>query len=355
MQEPVRRATQDENKPIYINMKRFSLQDSKFFSYNTITLTDTKTSNSIEIALRGANVLNYIIDKNGEKVNIIDGFQTLEEFEAGNGARSFIMAPYSNKIDNYEYEFKDAKYKIEPNPSGVSLRHGLVSRLNFEIYSVNILEECIELTLYTNKLRRADYPGYPFDVNVFVKFSFYGDQLKIEIIGENKGKESAPFGAGWHSYFKTSENGIDHLQLELNANQIILIDKNSVPLNGIAAYSNIEENPKLDFRKTRPSKERIFGEQPIDVCFTALTDKKDEFYETILSDFQNGIELTIFQSSGVVYTFTGESLSMRPRKAVAIEPVEFMTDSYNRPECAEALELKPGKTKSFTFGVKVKY
>lgn len=336
-------------------MKRFIFSSTDFFGYGTITLTDNKTLSSVEIALRGANVLNYKITKDGKQINLIDGFSTKEEFETGYGARSFIMAPYSNKIKNEEYEFYGQKYKLNIDNPELSMRHGFVSKIDFEIFNVNIFDDFVEVVFYTEAIRATNYKGYPFDVDVFVRYRFSGDELLVEITGKNIGKNAAPFGSGWHSYFKTNEDGIDNLNLELNADKIVLIDNKQVPLADEEAYALLNEHPEIDFRNSIPLEKRFFGTKPVNVCFTELTLKNDGFFETILNDFENKIELTIFQHSGVTYVYTGDDLKSRSRKSVAIEPVEFMTDSYNRSECAEMLELKPGKSKNFVFGVKVKY
>jgi len=336
-------------------MKRFSFTNGKFFEFETVTVTDSKTNNSIEVALRGANLLNYKIFKNGHYTNIIDGFTQRADFISGNGARNFIMAPYSNKINNCSYTFNGVTYKLDAENPGSNMRHGLVAKQNFEIYAVNFFEEFAELTFYTNILRKKNFAGYPFDVNVFVKYKFYGNSLTVEIAGQNIGNTPAPFGAGWHAYFKTCDNGIDHLQIKLDADKIVLVDNNAIPFKGEDAYSLLNDNPEIDFRSGVPAEKRIFGKNPVDVCFTELIKPVNGFYETVLTDSINNMELKIFQQSGVTYVFTGDSLRYKPRASVAIEPVEFMTDAFNRPECLDKLTLKPCETKSFIFGVKVKY
>jgi aldose 1-epimerase len=61
----------------------------------------------------------------------------------------------------------------------------------------------------------------------------------------------------------------------------------------------------------------------------------------------------VFQERGLMHVFTGDTLARRPRGALALEPVEFMTNAFNRPECREALALAPGAERSFRFGVEV--
>ena len=50
---------------------------------------------------------------------------------------------------------------------------------------------------------------------------------------------------------------------------------------------------------------------------------------------------------GVVYALP---VPADARRALAIEPVETMTDAFNRADCAAALRLAPGQSRCFAFG-----
>jgi len=62
-------------------------------------------------------------------------------------------------------------------------------------------------------------------------------------------------------------------------------------------------------------------------------------------------ELSVWQDRGLVHVFTGDTVARGRRASIAIEPVEVMTDAYNRPDCAAAIRLEPGTRRSFRFGV----
>ena len=51
------------------------------------------------------------------------------------------------------------------------------------------------------------------------------------------------------------------------------------------------------------------------------------------------------------HLFTGDTLERGARRSVAIEPVETMTDAFNRADCEAAIGLPPGASRSFRCGV----
>lgn len=55
----------------------------------------------------------------------------------------------------------------------------------------------------------------------------------------------------------------------------------------------------------------------------------------------------------VMRVFTGDTLPRDQRTSVAIEPVEAMTNAFNRPEFASAIEITPGETRRFRCGAKL--
>jgi len=54
-----------------------------------------------------------------------------------------------------------------------------------------------------------------------------------------------------------------------------------------------------------------------------------------------------------MHVYTADTLGTRRRESIALEPVEFMTNAFNRPECQVDLNLKPGASRRFRFGVEV--
>lgn len=333
-------------------MSRYIHTESKFGSFKTIILKDTLSGSSTEIALKGATLLNFFIPLKNKLFNIIDGYQTPKELEEQSGARSCIMAPFSNRIEDGFYEFDDTQHQLynPVNPQREAI-HGFARVIDFEVKKIITDEHKAELILFTNKIRKDVFKGYPYAVDIEVKFVMKDNELHVDITGHNKGSEAAPFGCGWHPYFKTSEEGIDHLVLTVPASKVVMVDEKLIPLGGEDAYSSISEVPEADFRPSKDIYQNTIGDREVNYCYAELQPEKDGLIRSSIRDPKNGLKITVFQKGGVFYAYSADEVRYRPRKSIALEPVQYMTNSYNRPELKDKITLLPGCSVTFSFGV----
>ncbi len=331
-------------------MSIYSYKESQFGKYSTLILEDNSSGKNLEICLRGATLLNYLVTIKNKTINIIDGYRTPEELEEQAGARSCIMAPYSNRIEDGRYNWNGKIHQLvnAVNPDK-DVIHGLARVIDFKIKNITADDDKAELILYTDEIRKDSFPGYPFNIDLYVRFTLKDKILDCEIAGKNVDSIPIPFGCGWHPYFKLGEDGVDNLFLELPANKIILINDKYVPLRGETAYSNLNDHKEIDFRSSKQ-----LGKKIVNVCYTDIIADKDGITRTNLTDQDKGIKLSVYQKGGVTYAFTADNVKYRPRKSIAIEPVQFMTDAFNRAELLNDITVQPGETKSFNFGVEVK-
>ncbi len=336
-------------------MARFQVRESRFGTHPVTVLSDSATDTRAEIAHRGATLLSLRIQHGGSPVDLVDGFATPEELEHPQGARSWIMAPFSNRIPEGLYVFQGESHRLEiTQPKARTAIHGLVRAEPFEPTRTEETAELASVTFSCTALRAGRFPGYPFDVDLRVRFVLRERSLSVEIAGENVGSRPAPFGCGWHPYFKASERGIDPLILSFPAQGVILVDDRLLPLEGPAAFRTLDEAPDLDFRPARPAASRRLGKTVLDRCFYGLSADADGLSRTRIEDPDTGLTLTVFQEGGLMHVFTGDTLPIRPRASVALEPVQFMTNAFNRPEVRDRIVLSPGKTSIFRFGVEVR-
>lgn len=333
-------------------MSRYIYTEGKFGSFKTIILKDTLSGSSTEIALRGATLLNYYIPIKEKLFNIIDGYATPEELQEQSGARSCIMAPFSNRIEDGFYEFDDAQHQMyNPVNPAREVIHGFARVIDFDIKKIDAGDTKAELVLYTSGLRKGAFKGYPYEVDLEVSFVMEGNKLKVEITGHNKGSGAAPFGCGWHPYFKTSEEGVDHLILTIPAKSVIMVDERLLPLKGEDAYLPISELPEADFRPTKDIYQNTIGDREVNYCFADMQPDKDGIIRSWVKDPQNGLKITVFQKGGVFYAYSADEAKYRKRKSIALEPVQYMTNSYNRPELKNKITLNPGCSVTFSFGI----
>lgn len=329
-------------------MNRYTAVESIWEGYNTIILKDQESGCSAEIALRGGTLLNFKAYIKNKLINIIDGYQSAEEFETFSGARSCMMAPFSNRIKSGEYSFAGSKYKlVNPVDAAREPIHGLLRTLIMRPAEIKATEDGIKLILFTDEIRPGKFEGYPFSIDIYISLIFTTNRLQFEIICENIGDSPAPFGAGWHPYFKTSESGINNLEIIAPYKQYVAMDSALIPLPGAEAFKTLDESPELDFRRRKK-----IGSQKLNICYSDGIRNDKGLIETVIIDPENGIKIIVGQEEGVLYLYTGDEAKLRPRRSIAAEPVQFISNSYNRPELQTKLAIKPGKRSSFKFGVR---
>jgi aldose 1-epimerase len=55
----------------------------------------------------------------------------------------------------------------------------------------------------------------------------------------------------------------------------------------------------------------------------------------------------------VVLVFTADTVTRDVRHAIALEPMESMSNAFNRADCADAIRLEPGQKRQFRCGVEI--
>lgn len=330
----------------------YTISNEKFGAHRVINIA-SKTEN-FSFCLTGGTPLSYKIKKNGDNFfDVLDGFRTPEEFDSGNGSRNWIMTPFANRIAEDSYTFNGKDYKLLPIPPKTRVIHGFTSMLKFEIIDSLVSDTSAKVTLKNSSIRKEIFAGYPFDVDVYISFELSNNKLSIEVTGENLSDVPIPFWSGWHPYFKTNAEGIENLKLKLNAKKIILMDKSFIPLPDEQAYGDISNYPEFDLCGNPQSSESRVDGKFFDLCYADIVRDGDGFISTKIIDEENNLQLRIYQNKGVTLLFSGDSLADRKRKSIAVEPMQCLTNSFNRKDFCEEITIQPGEKSSFLFGVEV--
>jgi aldose 1-epimerase len=333
-------------------MARFTIKRSTFGAHETVILEDTGGGTKAVIARPGATLLRLHVPLGGELFDITDGCATPEELAQRSCGRAILMAPWSNRIDDGKYEFGGRTCDLGvTDTKNRTILHGFVSKGVWDVAAETGGEASASVTFVTRALRQGAFRGYPFDVDVSIAYTLKPSRLEVEVAGRNVGKTDAPFGCGWHPYFRTSAKKIDGLRLIIPCRQRIASDPRLLPLAGDAAYVPIEKSPEFDFRAGRPGDGNVLAKRFIDGAFAELEVDCGGWAHTTIEDAETRRRIVVFQEGGLMHVFTGDPLPVRPRQALALEPVEFMTNAFNRPECRAGITLKAGAERRFRFGV----
>jgi len=328
-------------------MARFAISRSQFGSFPTVVLTDTASGANAVVTLRGATLNAYHVPHAGGLLDVVAGYGTPEDLTALTASRSRIMAPWTNRIQHSRYHFNGRTHELPKNPAQPHILHGFVGGMDFEVIAERVNPDGASVTLSTSVLKPNALEGYPFRVDVEVTYVLTAERLVVELAGQNVGDGPAPFGCGWHPYFRTGSETIDHLRLAVPCRRKIVTDAELIPLPGEAAYQAIEQAGDLDFRPDSAGNGKPIGSLFIDGAFLDLLAGPDRLCRSWIHDDRTGVTLTVFQQGGLMHVYTGD------RRSLAMEPVQFMTNAFNRPEWINVITLAAGQESRFVFGVEV--
>ena len=302
------------------------------------------------VALCGATLLSWQIRQDGEALELTDGYRDPGELREQSGVRNGVLAPFPNRVADGRYGFGGQQYDLLPGVVGDRTVYlGFARALPFVLDSATTTAESARLVLRSEEIRPGRFDGYPFALDLTVVYIVEKDQISLEIHAVNTGDVTVPYAAGWHPYFQLGNDtdGIDDLELRVSAGTLIGTDRELIPTDGPGCRIGLDGLPEMDFRGGSP-----LGRRVIDACYADLSFGSDGRAETVLRDPKTGRELRVWQESGFMHVFTGDTLPRDRRRSVAIEPVEAMTNAFNREEFASALALAPGESRRFRCGVR---
>lgn len=333
-------------------MENYSLKNQEIGKYKVLIIEKKSTEEKLAISLYGGFILYWHVRFNDKLQNVIDGYRDDKEIEEQNGARSCIMAPFSNRLPDGEYVFNGVKYKISKEIfPGNFIAHGFARFLEFRLLETVEENDKLKLVLYSDGIRERKFQGYPFDIDLFLNLTFCGKEIILEIVGKNVGKNDAPFSCGWHPYFKLNEEGINNLCLTIPFQNVVSLDENYLPYEGTKAYKPIESSDVYNFLPKVSIEHNIIGERQLNYCYSKPMLSEHGCVISELMDLKNKRKLSIKQKRGVFYAFTGEGLKRDERKSLALEPVEFITNAFNRLDHKELIILKSGEKRAFDIEV----
>jgi aldose 1-epimerase len=301
----------------------------------------------VTIAHRGATLLRWLRSTGVVDTDLSDGYVDAGELIEQNGVRNGILAPFPNRIALGRYEFGSSYDLLPGQPDNDRLiYHGFLRELPTNLTNVQTGQDSAELTFACDGIRPGVFAGYPFALDIRVVYEITASSIDLAVHVHNVGQQAAPYAAGWHPYFRLGTEVIDELELTVPARSVIRTNADLIPLAGAEAYG-LPGTDGPDFREARP-----IGEAVLDTCYSDLVPDDDGISRTVLSNPRTGQTLEIWQESGHMHVFTGDTLGRDQRRSIALEPVEVITNSFNRLELVEHITLAPDSHRSFRCGVR---
>lgn len=331
-------------------MVAFRAERAHLGAHELAVLHDETSGRRVRIACRGATVMSLEQAWQGGMLDLADGYRDAGELDTRPSSRFAVMVPFANRIADARYVFDGVARDLQPGVEGAqrAARHGFVRGVDFELRDVQADALGAQASFHTQHIRPGVHPGYPFAIDLTVTYVLNAQGLELHAQMRNVGGTAAPCFFGWHPYFRLGDTPVDSWELQVPATTLVRTNADYIPLDGRAAQVSLDDAPEVDFRASQ-----AIGTRELNHAFANLQADADGRARTRLRDPSTGLALALWQESGVMLAFTADTVTRDVRRSVALEPMESWSNAFNRADCADAIRLAPGASRTYRCGVEI--
>jgi aldose 1-epimerase len=277
------------------------------------------------IGRRGAAIQAYTVDG----VDVVDPLGDRELPEAYHG---LVLAPWPNRVPDGRWSWAGQELQLPINEvaTGCAL-HGLVAWSAWQLGALT--EDAVELVISVEP-----QPGYPFALDLAVRWSVGADGLRCRIEAVNTGWAAAPWGVAVHPYVTLPGSTVDDLELTLPAATWLATDERLRPVG----LHPVEEGGH-DFRSGAALRGRA-----LDTAFTDVSGASVR-----VAGGGRAVDVWADPAFGWWQVYTSDYFprgSRRHRRAVAVEPMTCGPDAFNTGR--DLITLAPGDRWSAEWGIR---
>ena len=291
-------------------------------------------------------------DKNGTLVNVVLGFDKLEDYISDNYKNSnpyfgAIIGRFTNRIDKGRFDINGKSYQI-PCKHGEYSLHGGIEGFDQKVWKAETETSENTVSLKLTYLSKHLEEGFPGNLNVMVKYSWNNNcELSIEYMATTD--RATHLNLTNHTYFNLNGGNTDVLEHEvvIHADTYTEVDENSIPTGKFQSV----EGSCMDFRTPHKIGEQIekadgngYDHNYVINHFDGKLREASEVF-----DLTSGIKLKVLTTEPGVQFYTAnymdgtlsrDDVIFASRMGFCIETQHF-PDSPNKPEFPSTL-LKPG-------------
>ncbi len=188
-------------------------------------------------------------DSEGRMDNVVLGFDNLEQYEKENPFFGALVGRYGNRIAKGKFTLNDTEYTLAVN-NGENSLHGGLKGFDKVVWIVEEVKESDSfVSLKLSYLSKDMDEGFPGNLNTVVTYTLNKDN-SLDILYEATTDKTTVVNLTQHSYFNLSgdfSKTIDDHKVEIDADQIVPVDRTLIPLGNLASV----ENTPFDFRKPK--------------------------------------------------------------------------------------------------------
>jgi aldose 1-epimerase len=305
--------------------------------------------NGVQIKITNyGGIIQSILLPNGKNawVDIVAGFDTLEEYVADEAYFGATVGRFANRIANGSFELNNEQIKLAKNAENHHL-HGGKEGFNKKLWSAKpiVTENDCRLELsYTSRDCEENYPG---NLVVLVIFSLNNlNEFSIQYFA--KTDKETHLNLTNHSYFNLDGGGnIAQTRVAIYAKKYTAVDKELIPTGKL---KTVEGTP-LDFRKEKPiGKDIAETGSGYDHNYVLNKRGKEISFAAKASSSISKRSIEVYTTQPGMQFYTGNFLKgIKGKKGHEYEnhdafcfETQHYPDSPNRPEFPSTL-LKPGE------------
>lgn len=183
-------------------------------------------------------------DKNGDPVDVVLGYDTLEEYVSDNSYLGAMIGRFANRIKGASFQLNGKTYDLYAN-DGPNHSHG--GKRGFNSYVWDARQEGD--TVVFSRTSPDGEEGYPGNLDVSVTIGWQGNSLTITYDGISDQDTVVNFTN--HSYFNLNGAGngnINQHMMQMNAAQYTINGNDCIPTGEVVSV----EGSAMDFRMPKP-------------------------------------------------------------------------------------------------------
>jgi aldose 1-epimerase len=313
----------------------FSIHQKNENGFDKIILKDDDSGTFAEIIPACSAILHaFSVRHNGELINVIESYSSLEDFKKNvteKGFRGCKLSPFVCRLYKGTYRFAEKEYHIQKSLPAKHSLHGELYDKAFEVVAQHTNEESASVTMKYSYDKEDS--GYPFTYDCIVTWKLERDN-KLSATTEciNKDEGLIPMQDGWHPYF-TLGAPVDDLHLEFQSVEMLEFNEELIPTGKLIEYNTFNSLQKI-------------GTTFLDNCFTLNFATRQPI--CVLRNTEKNIQIEIHPDSSYPYL----QIYIPPdRKSIAIENISGAPDGFNNG--IGLITLKPGQSAIFNTMYKI--
>lgn len=247
-------------------------------------------------------------DKKGRMTDVLLGYNAVTHYERNGGYLGALIGRFGNRIGEGVLSIDGKKYFLYCNDRGNHLHGGKVG-FNRKFWTAEIEGDDLVLS-YLSPDGEENYPG---NLNVQVRYSFRGGELKIEYRATTDRKTAVNLTN--HAYFNLngeSDGSILDNHLWIDSDMIAPTNSTMIPVGG---YKMVKDTP-FDFNEKKEIGRDIDEEGDLDLkqgngydhCFVLKNPNKEYVLYAVAESRKTGIRMSCYTDAPAVQFYAGNGL-----------------------------------------------